>query len=133
MVGGVDLAVASMTTRRMVTERLRLPTMPLVVCTDSYSLYKCLVKLGTTDEKRLMVDVLALRQLYERREIAEIRWISGSNNPADAFTKALLNRALERFIDSNELLIHVEGSVQQPRVACTIGVSADVGTAKGCD
>ncbi len=116
MVGGVDLAVAIMTTLRMVTERLRLPTMPLVVCTDSYSLYECLVKLGTTDEKRLMVDVLALRQSYERREIAEIRWISGGDNPADAFTKASPNRALERFIDSNELSIHVEGSVQRPRV-----------------
>ena len=114
-------------------ERLRLPTMPLVVYTDSYSLYKYLVKLGTTDEKRLIVDVLALRQLYKRREIAEIRQISGSDNPADAFTKASPNQALKRFINSNKLLIHVEGSVQQPRGVYTVGVSADVGTAKGCD
>jgi hypothetical protein len=110
-----------------------LPTMPLVVCTDSYSLYECLVKLGTTDEKRLMVDVLALRQSYERREIAEIRWISGGDNPADAFTKTSPNRALERFIDSNELSIHVEGSVQRPKGACNVGVSADVSTAKDSD
>ncbi|EDU51549.1 conserved hypothetical protein [Pyrenophora tritici-repentis Pt-1C-BFP] len=84
------------------------------VCTDSYSLYECLVKLGTTAEKRLMIDIMALRQSYERREITEIRWINGEDNPADAFTKATPNRALERFIESNKLSIRVEGSVQRP-------------------
>jgi hypothetical protein len=113
MVGGVDLAIAISTTLRMITERLELPTMPLIVCTDSYSLYECLVKLGTTDEKRLMIDVLALRQSYERREITEVRWIAGNDNPADAFTKASPNRALERLIDSNELTIRMEGCVQR--------------------
>ncbi|KAF1979317.1 hypothetical protein BU23DRAFT_576936 [Bimuria novae-zelandiae CBS 107.79] len=46
----------------IITERLSLPAVPLV----------CLVKLGTTKEKRLMIDIMALRQLYERREITEI-------------------------------------------------------------
>ena len=114
MVGGVDLAVVITTTLKMVTERLGLPAIPLVVCTDSYSLYECLVKLGTTDEKRLMVDILSLRQSYERREITEIRWISGNDNPADALTKASPNRALESFLDNNKLSIRVEGSVQRP-------------------
>jgi hypothetical protein len=44
----------------------------IVVYTDSYSLYKCLVKLGTTKEKRLMIDIIGLRQSYKRREIAKI-------------------------------------------------------------
>ena len=39
---------------------------PLVVYIDSKSLYECLVKLGTTREKRLMIDVIYLRQAYER-------------------------------------------------------------------
>ncbi|KAF1974004.1 hypothetical protein BU23DRAFT_579966 [Bimuria novae-zelandiae CBS 107.79] len=56
----------------IITERLSLPAVPLVVCTDSYSLYECLVKLGTTKEKRLIIDIMALRQSYERREITEI-------------------------------------------------------------
>jgi hypothetical protein len=42
----------------------------LVLCTDFKSLYKCLVKLGITQEKRLMIDVMCLRQAYKRREIA---------------------------------------------------------------
>ncbi|KAF2741648.1 hypothetical protein M011DRAFT_472908 [Sporormia fimetaria CBS 119925] len=113
MVSGVDIAIAIQTTLKMITERLGLPPIPLIVCTDSYSLYECLVKLGTTNEKRLMIDIMSLRQSYERREIAEIRWINGHDNPADAFTKATPNRALERFIDTNELSIRVEGSVQR--------------------
>ena len=105
MVNGFDIGIAIATTLRMVTEQLRLPAIPLVVCTDSYSLYECLVKLGTTKEKRLMIEIMALRQSYERREITEIRWINSDDNPADAFTKASLNRALERLIDSNKLTV----------------------------
>jgi hypothetical protein len=46
---------------------------PLVIYTDSKSLYECLVKLGITREKRLMIDVMCLRQAYERREITEVK------------------------------------------------------------
>ena len=42
------------------------------MCTNSFSLYEYLVKLGTTKEKRLMIDIMALRQLYERRELIEV-------------------------------------------------------------
>ncbi|KAF1934527.1 hypothetical protein EJ02DRAFT_461112, partial [Clathrospora elynae] len=114
MVNGFDMGIAIATTLRMITERLGLAAVPLVICTDSYSLYECLVKLGTTKEKRLMINIMALRQSYERREITEIRWINGEDNPADAFTKASPNRALERFIDSNELTVRIEGWVQRP-------------------
>ena len=52
---------------------LQLEQLPLVLYTDSKSLYDCLVKLGTTQEKRLMVNLMYLRQAYERREITEIK------------------------------------------------------------
>ncbi|KAF1970758.1 hypothetical protein BU23DRAFT_581893 [Bimuria novae-zelandiae CBS 107.79] len=73
MVNGFDIGIVIATTLRMITERLGIAPVPLVICTDSYSLYECLVKLGTTKEKRLMIDIMALRQSYERREITEIR------------------------------------------------------------
>ena len=72
MVGGVDIAIAISTTIKMITDQLGLPDISTIVCTDSYSLYECLVKLGTTKEKRLMIDIMALRQSYKRREIIEI-------------------------------------------------------------
>jgi hypothetical protein len=69
------------------------------------------VKLGTTKEKRLMIDIMALRQSYERRELTEIRWIKGDDNPADAMTKSNPNKALEKVLDTNELTVRVEGWV----------------------
>jgi hypothetical protein len=37
----------------------------LVVYTDSKSLYEYLVKLGTTREKRLIINIICLRQAYK--------------------------------------------------------------------
>jgi hypothetical protein len=113
MVGGVDMAISIGTTLTMITDRLNLPPIPLIVCTDSYSLYDCLVRLSTTREKRLMIDIMALRQSYERRELFEIRWINGEDNPADAFTKAKPNTALQRFVDMNKLSVRVDGWVKR--------------------
>src|ERR1700679_3814573 len=47
MVGGVDMAIAIGTTLKMITDRLELPAIPTIVCTDLYSLYECLIKLFT--------------------------------------------------------------------------------------
>jgi hypothetical protein len=88
-------------------------TLPLVICTDSKSLYECLVKLGTTQEKRLMIDVMCLRQAYERREIAEVKWIKGDSNPADSMTKSKPSNALKRLIDTNTLQLDVEEWVER--------------------
>ena len=87
--------------------------LPLVVCTDSKSLYECLVKLGTTQEKRLMIDVMCLRQAYERREIAEVKWIKGNSNPADSMTKAKPSNALTQLLDTNTLQMDVEEWVER--------------------
>jgi hypothetical protein len=46
---------------------------PLILATDSKSLYDCLVRLNIIVEKRLMMNVMTLRQSYERREITEVR------------------------------------------------------------
>jgi hypothetical protein len=117
MANGFDSAAVVSATLHIITDQLELPRVPLVVCTDSYSLYECLVKLGTTKEKRLMIDILALRQSYEKREISEIRWIHGDDNPADALTKSSPNKALERFVSTNELTVRIEGFVDRPHLA----------------
>ena len=86
--------------------------MTLIVCTDSYSLYESLVKLGTSKEKRLMINIMALRQYYERRELTEIRWINSLDNPADAMIKTNPDNSLESFLNTNPLSIRVEGWVK---------------------
>ncbi|EED12764.1 hypothetical protein TSTA_052850 [Talaromyces stipitatus ATCC 10500] len=111
MVHGFDSAASIKSTT---TQLLHLTKpLPLVICTDSKSLYECLVKLGTTQEKRLMIDLMCLRQSYKRQEIAEIKWIDGESNPADAITKSKPCRALQALIDTNKLNINVDGWVER--------------------
>ena len=69
--------------------------LPLIdIYTDSYLLYKCLVKLRTTKEKRLIIDIIALRQSYKRRELTEVQQINRQDNLADTITKAIPNKIL---------------------------------------
>jgi hypothetical protein len=98
---------------KSIIDRVLEMELPLVVCTDSKSLYECLVKLGTTREKRLMIDVMCLRQAYERREIAEVKWIKGESNPADSMTKSKPTNALKRLIDTNTIQLDVEEWVER--------------------
>jgi len=60
MVSGVNIAIVIRTTLKIIIDRLKLPIIPIIVCTNLYSLYKCLVKLSTIKEKRLIIDIMAL-------------------------------------------------------------------------
>lgn len=113
MVLGADMAISVSGTLNMIATQLGVGPIPVVICTDSFSLYECMVKLGTTKEKRLMIDIMALRQSYERKEISEIRWIAGDCNPADAMTKSSPNSALRQLIDDNRLKVKVEAWVDR--------------------
>ena len=97
MVAGFDTgAVLQDTTSKIISKAI-----PLILCTDSYSLYDCMTKLGTTAEKRLMIDIMGLRQSYERQEINKIRQIDGEDNPANIITKDKPYLALKQLIDLN--------------------------------
>jgi hypothetical protein len=61
IVAGIDIIFAIYSTYNLIFKQLGLDKIPIIVCTDSFSLYECLVKLGTTTEKRLMIDIMALR------------------------------------------------------------------------
>jgi hypothetical protein len=52
-----------------------------------------------------MMNIMALRQSYERHEIIEIRWISDDHNSADSMTKSELkaSSALKQIIDINRI------------------------------
>ncbi|KAI0999538.1 hypothetical protein K3495_g8659 [Podosphaera aphanis] len=51
MVQGVDVAFALHTTLRLITHQLGFHDIPTIICTDSFSLYECMLKLGSTKEK----------------------------------------------------------------------------------
>jgi hypothetical protein len=92
---------------------LKINNLPLMLCTDSKSLYECLVKLGTTQEKHLMINILCLRQAYERRLITKIVWIDGTTNPADAVMKSKPCQGLKDLIDTNKINIKLTGWVER--------------------
>jgi hypothetical protein len=69
----VDILISIATTVNIVTAKLGLSSLPTIIYTDSLSLYEYIIKLGTTKEKRLIIDIIAIRQSYERRELTEIR------------------------------------------------------------
>jgi len=50
---------------------------------------------------------MCLRQAYKQREITEVKWISGRDNPADAITKAKPCQALKTLINTNKLNLKV--------------------------
>ncbi len=91
---------------------LDLPTIPLVVYTDSYSLYECLIKFGITIEKRLIINIIRLKKSYKKWKI-KIYWINGQDNLADILTKTSLNKVIENFVTKNELMVCFKGWMQK--------------------
>ena len=59
----------------------------MIFCIKLKLLYNCLVKLGTTKEKRLIVEIMCLWQFYKRQKIIEIRYINKNNNFVNAIIK----------------------------------------------
>ncbi len=60
IVAGANLVYAISSIIAKVIEQLGLLAIPIIVYTNLYSLYKCLVKLGITKEKRLIINIMAL-------------------------------------------------------------------------
>ena len=60
IVGGVNIVIIIRTTLKIIIDRLELPIIPIIIYTNLYSLYKCLVKLSTIKEKRLIINIMAL-------------------------------------------------------------------------
>ncbi len=79
-----------------------------VFCINFKSLYDCLIKLDTTHKKRLMIDIISLRQLYKRREIIEIKWIHDVNNLIDFIIKTKIFMILKKLI--NDIIINLNTS-----------------------
>src|ERR1700716_4630692 len=109
MIYGFDISIII----KSILDKILQVSVPLVLCTDSKSLYDCLVQLRTTQEKCLMIDVMCLCQAYERRQITEVKWIDGETNPADAMTKGKPCAALMNLIDTNKIDLRAIGWVER--------------------
>ena len=72
---------------------------PITMLSDSKSLFDVITKSTCTSEKRLMIDISAVREAYGKQEISDVGFVTTKNNPADAFTKITYCEALQSIID----------------------------------
>ncbi len=84
-----------------------------VLCIDSKSLYDCLIKFDMTQKKRFIINVMSLRQSYERREITKIKWIHEVNNSIDFMIKIKTCSILKTLIDINKINMNTNEWVQR--------------------
>lgn len=61
---------------------------PLHIITDSKSLFDVITQCSNTSERRLMIDLEAVREAYESHSISNVGFVRGPNNPADGLTKS---------------------------------------------
>ncbi len=98
---------------KSIVERILNISLLMILLTDSRSLYDCLVKLSITSEKRLMIDLMCLRQSYKRKKITKIRWIDDSNNLVDVMTKINSCQTLDKLIDTNVIDLKISEWVER--------------------
>ena len=73
---------------------------------------------------------MCLRQVYERRDITEVKWVEGDTNPADSMTKSRPSNALKLLIDTNKVQLKerdwVERMEGENRAVGAVGVKDGV-------
>ncbi len=68
-------------------ERIYHQHLPLVMLTDSKQMFDVITRASHTTEKRLMIDVAAAREAYNRHEISNVGLVQSEHNIADGLTK----------------------------------------------
>jgi hypothetical protein len=96
-------AFDSLFTLRQEVQRMLNQPIPILMLTDSQGLVEVLTKSRHTVERRLMIDILAGREVDARRELDNIALIDSKVNPADGFTKSTPNDALLTVLRTHRL------------------------------
>lgn len=88
---------------------------PLHMFNDSHQLFDVMTKVSSTSERRLMIDVAALRESYNSFEIDQLVLLRGKMNIADALTKATPNCRLDTLLSTS-----LDDTVVEQWVECGI-------------
>jgi hypothetical protein len=65
-------------------------------------------RLSTIHIHQFAINIIAIKQAYEKRELFKICYINRQNNPTDTITKLLFNKILEKFVNTNKLIIRIQ-------------------------
>lgn len=93
------------TTMRLTLNAIFGRIMPLHIYRDSKSFYDSIVRINSTTEKRLLIDLRMLRQSCERRGIPHVFEVPTDQNPADDLTNRTPCPALSKLMHKN--MIHL--------------------------
>ena len=109
---GVDNAFVA----RSMTEEILGKKIPIDCYVHSKTLFDVIAKHANTKEKRLQIDVFAIRESHKKQEIRKLAWIPGKDNVADGMTKGIVsdNHPLYKLIKTNKLDITPQGWVDMP-------------------
>ena len=91
--------------------------MELTMVTDSMSLFKVIVNASTTTEKRLMIDIRAAREAYEKHEIEHLGWVKSERNIADGLTKLGRCNALEELLNTGRIDTSADKWVERTKLS----------------
>ena len=78
--------------KRMMEEVLNTELPAIQVATDSKSLFDCLKTSNVIADKRLMIDMAAMREMTDRGEIT-VKWVQTEDQLADVWTNAGANKS----------------------------------------
>lgn len=84
MVDGFESAMA---VKEFLMDVLCRKHFPLVIHTESPTLYGFCISVSPTTEKRLQIDLAMLRQAYVSRKRTKFVWIAGDINPSHVLIK----------------------------------------------
>ena len=65
----------------------KVENIPIICKTDSRQLYQAVHSVRAIEDKRLRREIAILREMLERKELCEIKWIDHSLQLADSLTK----------------------------------------------
>jgi hypothetical protein len=75
----------------------------ILMYTDSLSLFDVITKSSTTAEKRLTIDLVVVREAFDRMEIAHLAFLRTNWNTADALSKVSRNNYLETILTTGTI------------------------------
>ena len=92
MIIGIDIFLFISFFIIIIINKFDLLRLRIIVCINFFSLYEYIIKFNTIKEKRLIIDIIIIRELYEYKEFIEIRWIDEIRNPINVMMKVISNR-----------------------------------------
>lgn len=79
-------------------EELYRQRIPLLMLTDSKQLFDVVTRTSHPTEKRLLIDIAAAREAYNRQDLSNVGLVTSEDNMADGLTKTKPCAALDRLL-----------------------------------